>query len=108
MGGDLLLRWEAGVPPDLVRRLGLGRGELLPLGRPHVEGLRLGLLLQLGLKLPVGVFERPDGPPAYTLHPDADVTVLVFTKERVTANVATKKLTADEIGSVVRAVGECK
>ncbi len=61
-----------------------------------------------GLKLPVGAFEGVAGPPAYTLHPDADVTVLVFVKEKVTANVAVKTLTADVLADVVRAVGECK
>ena len=56
-----------------------------------------------GLKLPVGTFEGVGGPPAYTLHPDADVTVLVFTKEKVTANVTAKKLTAELTADVVRA-----
>src|SRR5438552_6834334 len=42
-----------------------------------------------GLKtVPVGAFEDADGPPAYKLHKDADVTVLLFVKERVVANFA--------------------
>ena len=62
-----------------------------------------------GLKgVAVGAYEGPDGPPAYTLHPDADVTALVFTKQKVTANVATAKLTADGVADVLRAAGECK
>src|SRR5947208_173946 len=40
-----------------------------------------------GLKdCPVGAFEDPDGPPAYKLHKDADVTVLLFVKQKVVAN----------------------
>jgi hypothetical protein len=40
-----------------------------------------------GLKTaPVGAFEDADGPPAYKLSKDADVTVIVFAKQKVTAN----------------------
>ena len=35
---------------------------------------------------PVGAFEDADGPPSYKLHKDADVTVLLFTKQKVVAN----------------------
>ena len=38
--------------------------------------------------LPVGVFEDVDGPPSYRLHADADVTVLLFVKQKVVANHA--------------------
>ena len=42
-----------------------------------------------GLKgVPVGAFEDADGPPAYKLHADADVTVLLFVREKVVANFA--------------------
>ena len=42
-----------------------------------------------GLKsAPVGAFEDADGPPAYKLHTDADVTVLLFVKQKVVANFA--------------------
>lgn len=61
-----------------------------------------------GLKLPVGVFEGAGGPPAYTLSWAADVTALVFVRERVTANVSTAKLTADQTAEVVRAVAACR
>ncbi len=61
-----------------------------------------------GLKLPVGVYEGVGGPPAYTLSRDADVTALVFVREKVTANVATAKLTAEQIADVARVAGECK
>ncbi len=38
--------------------------------------------------MPLGVFEDSDGPPSYRLAPEADVTVLLFTKKRVVANFA--------------------
>jgi hypothetical protein len=42
-----------------------------------------------GLKsAPVGAFEDADGPPSYKLHKDADVTVILFTKQKVVANFA--------------------
>jgi len=42
-----------------------------------------------GLKIsPVGAFEDADGPPSYKLHKDADVTVLLFVKQKVVANFA--------------------
>ena len=44
---------------------------------------------EVGLKqAPVGVFDDPDGPPSYKLHPDAEVTVLLFVKQKVLANFA--------------------
>jgi hypothetical protein len=62
-----------------------------------------------GLKtVPVGGYEGADGPPAYTLSRDADVTVLVFVKQKVTANVAVRRLTPEAVAEVVKAVGECK
>src|SRR5882762_535801 len=42
-----------------------------------------------GLKnCPVRAFEDADGPPAYKTHKDADVTVLLFVKQKVVANFA--------------------
>ena len=42
-----------------------------------------------GLKgVPVGAYEDPDGPPAYKLHKVADVTIMLFVKEKVVANFA--------------------
>lgn len=38
--------------------------------------------------MPLGVFEDVNGPPSYRLAPDADVTVLLFTKQQVKANFA--------------------
>jgi hypothetical protein len=42
-----------------------------------------------GLKTtPIGAFEDADGPPSYKLNKDADVTILLFTKQKVVANFA--------------------
>ena len=41
--------------------------------------------------LPLGTFEDAAGPPSYRLAPDADVTVLLFVKEKVVANFAFRK-----------------
>ena len=42
-----------------------------------------------GLKsAPVGAFEDADGPPSYKIHKEADVTIIVFTKQKVIANFA--------------------
>ena len=42
-----------------------------------------------GLKgVPAGAYEDVDGPPAYKLAKDADVTVMLFVKEKVVANFA--------------------
>jgi hypothetical protein len=55
---------------------------------------------------PVGAFEDADGPPAYTLHKDADVTVMLFVKQKVVANFAYRagELDDKQIGSVLLAV----
>ncbi len=52
---------------------------------------------------PVGAFEDVDGPPAYKLAADADVTVLLFVKKKVVANFAFRadELTDEAIGEVV-------
>lgn len=60
-----------------------------------------------GLKsVPVGAFEDADGPPSYKLHKDADVTVLLFTKQKVVANFALRagELTDKQIDEIVKAV----
>jgi hypothetical protein len=62
-----------------------------------------------GLKaLPVGAFEDADGPPAYKLHKDADVTVILFTKQKATATFAFRagELDAAATARVLKAVGE--
>ncbi|VTU01414.1 Uncharacterized protein OS=Planctomyces maris DSM 8797 GN=PM8797T_15878 PE=4 SV=1 [Gemmataceae bacterium] len=61
---------------------------------------------QQGLKtVPVGAFEDAAGPPSYKLHADADVTVLLFTKQRVVANFAFRagELTDKQIDEVLKA-----
>jgi hypothetical protein len=60
-----------------------------------------------GLKtVPVGAFEDADGPPAYTISPHADVTVLLFVKQKVVANFAFRpgELTDQKVAEVARAV----
>jgi len=59
-----------------------------------------------GLKgVPVGAFEGADGPPAYRLNADADVTVMLFVKTQVVANFAFRKgeLTDKTVEQVVGA-----
>lgn len=60
-----------------------------------------------GLKtVPVGAYEDADGPPAYKLHKDADVTVMLFTKQKVIANYAFRanELTDQAIDQIIKAV----
>jgi hypothetical protein len=60
-----------------------------------------------GLKaVVVGAFEDADGPPAYRLAADADVTVILSVNRKVTANFAFRKgeLTDAAVAEVVRAV----
>ncbi|VTS05001.1 hypothetical protein [Tuwongella immobilis] len=58
-----------------------------------------------GLKLmPVGVFDDPVGPPAYRLHADADVTVMLFTARKVTHRFSFRanELTDSAIATIVQ------
>ena len=60
-----------------------------------------------GLKgAPVGAFEDADGPPSYKLHKDADVTVILFAKQKVVANFAFRVGELDDkaIDAVLKAV----
>lgn len=60
-----------------------------------------------GIKsVPLGAFEDVDGPPAYKLNKDADVTVMLFVKEKVVANFAFRAGELDDkaIDEVVKAV----
>ena len=54
----------------------------------------------------VGGYEDADGPPAYKLHADADVTVLLFVKQKVVANFAFRdgELTDDKVKEVLKSV----
>ena len=56
--------------------------------------------------VPVGAFEDADGPPAYKIHKDADVTVMLFVKEKVVANFAFRAGELDDkaIERVMKAV----
>jgi hypothetical protein len=56
--------------------------------------------------VPLGVFEDADGPPSYKLSRDAEVTVLVFVKQKVVHNFAFRagELTDERIADVLKAV----
>jgi hypothetical protein len=56
--------------------------------------------------LPLGVFEDVDGPPSYRLGKDAEVTVLLFVKQKVVANFAyrTGELTESARADVLKAL----
>jgi hypothetical protein len=53
--------------------------------------------------IPLGIFEDLQGPPSYRLTPDADVTVLMFVKQKVAANFAFRpgELNEDKIKLVM-------
>lgn len=55
---------------------------------------------------PVGAFEDADGPPSYKLNKDADVTVILFTRQKVVANFAFRAGEFDDkaVESVMKAV----
>jgi hypothetical protein len=55
---------------------------------------------------PVGAFEDADGPPSYKLHKDADVTVVLFAKQKVIATFAFRAGALDDKGieTVMKAV----
>ena len=60
-----------------------------------------------GLKtVPVGAFEDADGPPAYRLAKDAEVTVMLFVKEKVVANFAFRAGELDDkaVDEVIKSV----
>ncbi len=56
--------------------------------------------------VPVGTFEDADGPPAYKLAKDADVTVMLFVKKKVVANFAFRagELTDEKVKEVEKAL----
>ena len=56
--------------------------------------------------MPLGVFEDLDGPPSYKLAKDAEVTVLLFVKQKVVANFAFRagEISAKARTGVVQAV----
>jgi hypothetical protein len=56
--------------------------------------------------MPLGLFENNDGPPSYKLAGDADVTVLLFVKQKVVANFAfrTGELKDERIKEIMAAI----
>jgi hypothetical protein len=65
-------------------------------------------------RMPLGVFESETGPPSYRLARDADVTILLFVKQKVAANFAfragelNEKRTSEVIEALPRIVEEKK
>ena len=62
---------------------------------------------KLGVKnVPIGAYEDADGPPSYKLNKDADVTVILFVKQKVVANFAFRAGELDDksIEEVLKAV----
>jgi hypothetical protein len=59
-------------------------------------------------RLPLAVFEDLDGPPAYKLTRDADVTVLLYVKQKVVRNFAFRagELTDTRLAAVLKAIPE--
>jgi hypothetical protein len=60
--------------------------------------------------MPLGAFEDPVGPPSYRLARDADVTVLLFVKQKVVANFAYRagELTDAKIDEVAKGIEKLK
>lgn len=60
--------------------------------------------------VPLGVFEDAGGPPAYRLAGEADVTVLLFVKQKVVANFTfrTGELTDDKIAEVMKSLAQIR
>jgi hypothetical protein len=56
--------------------------------------------------VPLAVFEDAGGPPSYRLNRDADVTVLLFVKQKVVSNFAFRagELTDERVAEVLKAV----
>jgi hypothetical protein len=56
--------------------------------------------------VPLGIFSDADGPPSYRLAHDADVTVMLYVKQKVVANFAFRagELTEERIAEVFKAV----
>jgi hypothetical protein len=54
--------------------------------------------------IPLGIFEDTGGPPSYRLAPEADLTVLLFVKQKVVANFAFRKgeLTPEKLAGVMK------
>jgi hypothetical protein len=72
---------------------------------PHV--VKWGKRFGLG-NVSLAVFEDPDGPPSYRLARDAEVTVLLFVKQKVVRNFAFRagELNDKKIAEVLKALPE--
>ena len=102
--GKLLARLDA----EAVVRKGQGFKVWMTLLGPNadLDGLAKWAQRQ-GIKdSPVGAFEDADGPPAYKIHKDADVTVMLFVNQKVVANFAFRagELNEKQVAAVMAAV----
>ncbi len=72
--------------------------------KADLDGLAKWAQKQALKTVPVGAYEDADGPPSYKLSKDADVTVLLFTRQKVVANFAfrTGELTDKRIDEIVK------
>jgi hypothetical protein len=104
--GQLLAELDAEVPKRKDAGFKVWMTQLAD--KADLDGLAKWAQKQ-GLKtVPVGTFEDADGPPAYKLHAEADVTVLLFVNEKVVANFAFRKgeLTAEAVKVVAKRLPE--
>jgi hypothetical protein len=103
---DPLGKLLAGLDAETPKRNGMKVWATQLTAKADLDGLATWGAKQ-GLKgVPLGAFEDIDGPPAYALNADADVTVLLFVKEKVVANFAFRKgeLTDAAIAGVLKAL----
>jgi hypothetical protein len=80
---------------------------LLDDGKPDADGRLVAWGRAQGVRrVPLGVFTDGDGPPAYRLARDAEVTVLLFVRQKVVLNYAFRpgELTPAAAAEVVAAV----
>lgn len=84
--GQLLATLDSEVPKREKQGFKVWMTQLTD--KADLDGLAKWSQKQALKNVPVGAFEDSDGPPAYKLAADAEVTVLVFVKEKVVVNRA--------------------
>lgn len=102
--GKLLAKFDTEMPKK--KDAGFKAWMTLQADTADLDGLAKWSQSQ-GLKaVPVGTFEDADGPPAYKLAKDADVTVMLFVKKKVVANFAFRggELTDEQVKEIEKAL----
>jgi hypothetical protein len=84
--GRLMATLDAEVPPREKQGFKVWMTQLTD--KADLDALAKWSQKQALKNVPVGAFEDSDGPPAYKLAAEAEVTVLVFVKEKVVVNRA--------------------